>query len=318
MLGVKANWPILCLHWTQNPTLVFPLAEHYWIGGAFACHGQGRQGLGRRKGEHAMVTVPGHSYFFFSIFCQTRLDFSSSAIVGNHSILYKKCPSLVWKALPKSIRRQDQENYWECLVKTTLKCFQSRLASLATKPDSHGKDTRQLLLAEKCVGSRRSALTSSVSPPTTSSMKPPPNHPVFSAQEVGSWQSIFPPTWAWWWWRACVGKHMQTTSPLSTSSGVRASNYVTHPSKGKWMQWMIWRDFSCEQWSVCVIVWQFRNQWKSNHIYADGHYLVKVTGVTWLIRSASQPRLHTSPVSPETTISWRNQLRRWFIRIEKL
>ena len=35
--------------------------------------------------------------------------------------------------------------------------------------------------------------------------------------------------------------------------------------------------------------------------------LIKVIGVTWLIRSAWWPRLHTSPVSPETSLSWQHQ-----------
>ena len=58
---------------------------------------------------------------------------------------------------------------------------------LLRKPDSHGKDTSCWLRSVWAAGGQHYFLSfSSNSPPTTSSMKHPPNHPVFSAQEVGS------------------------------------------------------------------------------------------------------------------------------------
>ena len=138
-VGRKGELTNFVLALNTKPNSGFPSSvareEQYWIGGAFACHGQGRQGLGRRKGEHAMVTVPGHSSFFFSIFCQTRLDFGSSAIVGNHSIAYKM-PILGLKSIAKDyqmarsrklLRVPCQNHFKMFSIPVGLSCDQARL-----------------------------------------------------------------------------------------------------------------------------------------------------------------------------------------------
>ena len=132
-----------------------------------------------------MVTVPGHSSYFFSIFCQTRLDFGSSAIVGNHSIAYKM-PILGLKSIAKEyqtarsrkllrVRCQKvfhKKHFKMFSIPVGLSCDQARLPRKGHEAVVVGWE----VCGQQAVSAHFLSFSSN-SPPTTSSMKPPPKPP---------------------------------------------------------------------------------------------------------------------------------------------